>query len=299
MAHPFRLGIKLAGQDTTAAALREVWRIADEAGFDHLWCFDHVAAIGEGGPDRPVFEGWSLQAAMAVATERVRIGCMVTGNTYRPPWMLAKIAVTVDHLSEGRLEFGIGAAWAEVEHRMYDVGGLDHRVGRLSESLRILKALWTEERVGFEGRYYKLRDAIANPKPVQKPHPPIWIGAGGEQLLRLTARHADVWNGAGMVQTAKAPATPSKEPIVALSEKLDAACEAIGRDPATLRRSVQLPWDGGDANVLMDLCARRYAQGFSEQIVMLPAPDAVKVASRIAELLPELRRAVRGTALAS
>lgn len=291
MRHPFRIGVKLAGQDTTAAALRDVWRIADEGGLDHVWCFDHVAAIGEGGPDRPVFEGWSLQAAMAAATKRVRIGCMVTGNTYRPPWMLAKIAVTVDHLSDGRLEFGIGAAWAEVEHRMYDIGGLDHRVGRLSESLRVLKMLWTEDRATFDGRYYKLNDAISNPKPVQKPHPPIWIGAGGDQLLRLTARHADVWNGTGAVPTGPArPGTPSKEPIVALSERLDEACVAIGRDPKSLRRSVQLPWDGKDRDALLEICGRRLEQGFTEQIVMLPAPDAVRVAGEIAEMLPELRK---------
>jgi alkanesulfonate monooxygenase SsuD/methylene tetrahydromethanopterin reductase-like flavin-dependent oxidoreductase (luciferase family) len=297
MPHPFRVGIKLAGQDTTAETLREVWRIADEGGLDHVWCFDHVAAIGEGGPDRPVFEGWSLQAAMAVATKRVRIGCMVTGNTYRPPWMQAKIAVTVDHLSGGRLEFGIGAAWAEIEHQMYDVGGLDHRVGRLSESLRIIKALWTEDRVDFAGRYYTLHDAIANPKPVQKPHPPIWIGAGGDQLLRLTARHADVWNASGVSQSAKGAS--GRDAIVELSERLDAACHAIGRDPATLRRSVQLPWDGGDAASFIDLSARRHAQGFTEQIVMLPPADAVRVATSVAEVVPDLRAAVRGTALAS
>ncbi|MGH2376914.1 MAG: LLM class flavin-dependent oxidoreductase [Candidatus Limnocylindria bacterium] len=288
MGHPFRIGVKLAGQDTTAEALREVWRIADESGLDHVWCFDHVAAIGEGGPDRPVFEGWSLQAAMAVATKRVRIGCMVTGNTYRPPWMLAKIAVTVDHLSGGRLEFGIGAAWAEVEHRMYDVGGLDHRVGRLSESLRVLKMLWTEDRATFAGRYYALNDAIGNPKPVQKPHPPIWIGAGGDQLLRLTARHADVWNGAGSVPTPSHPA--AKERIVELSEKLDEACAAIGRDPATIRRSIQMPWDGKDRGALVEMSGRRLEQGFTEQIVMLLTPDAVRVAGEVAETLPDLRK---------
>ncbi|MBO0744158.1 MAG: LLM class flavin-dependent oxidoreductase, partial [Candidatus Dormibacteraeota bacterium] len=195
--HRQHFGLKLSGQNTTIADLRAVWKTADEAGFDHIWDFDHFASIGAGGPDKPVFEGWALQAAMAEATSRVRIGCNVTGNTYRHPVQLAKLATTVDHLSGGRLEFGIGAAWAEIEHRMYGWEGLDHRVGRLSESLRIIKGVWTEERVTFEGRYYQLHDAIANPKPVQKPHPPIWIGAGGEQMFRLVARYADVWNPSG------------------------------------------------------------------------------------------------------
>src|SRR5919202_1782361 len=156
MPHPLRFGLKLSGQDTTIQDLRAVWRIADEARFDHLWDFDHLAAIGQGGPDRPIFEGWSLLAAMAEATSHVRIGAMVTGNTYRNPALLAKIAVTVDHLSNGRLEFGIGAAWAEVEHSMYGIEGLEHRVGRLSESLQILRSLWTQDRRTFEGRYSRV-----------------------------------------------------------------------------------------------------------------------------------------------
>jgi len=142
MAHPLRFGVKNSGQDTTTDELRAVWRIADDAGFDHVWVFDHLAAIGPGG----------------------------------------------------RLEFGIGAAWADVEHQMYGIPGLDHRVGRLSESLHILRSLWTQPRTTFEGRYYTMREAICNPKPIQQPHPPIWIGAGGERTLALTARYADVWN---------------------------------------------------------------------------------------------------------
>jgi alkanesulfonate monooxygenase SsuD/methylene tetrahydromethanopterin reductase-like flavin-dependent oxidoreductase (luciferase family) len=136
VAHPLRLGLKNSGQETSISALRDVWRIADQAGFDHVWDFDHLASIGAGGPDRPVYEGWALQAAMAEATRRVRIGCMVTGNTYRHPALLAKLAVTVDHLCGGRLEFGIGAAWAEIEHEMYGIEGLDHRVGRLPSRSR-------------------------------------------------------------------------------------------------------------------------------------------------------------------
>ncbi|HAF20316.1 MAG TPA: LLM class F420-dependent oxidoreductase, partial [Chloroflexi bacterium] len=159
MTHPLRFGIKLSGQDTTIEALRAVWRIADEEGFDHVWDFDHLASIGDGGPGRPIYEGWTLQAAMAEATRRVRFGCLVTGNTYRHPVVLAKMAVTIDHLSGGRLEFGIGAGWAEIEHTMYGIEGLDHRVGMLSESLQVIKSLWTQERTNFEGRYYHFKDA--------------------------------------------------------------------------------------------------------------------------------------------
>src|SRR6267378_3687482 len=221
MTHPLRFGLKNSGQDTTIEALRTTWRIADEAGFDHVWDFDHLASIGQGGPDRPIYEGWTLQAAIAEATKRVRFGCLVTGNTYRNPVLLAKEAVTVDHLSGGRLEFGIGAAWAEIEHQMYGIEGLDHRVGRLSESLQIIKSLFTQERTNFDGRYYKMADAIANPKPIQKPHPPIWIGAQGETTLRLTARYADVWNISG----------GDPEFVREIIKKFDGACSDVGRDP--------------------------------------------------------------------
>lgn len=276
--------MKLSGQDTTIEALRAVWRIADEAGFDHVWDFDHLAAIGDGGPDRPIFEGWTLQAAMAQATKRVRIGCLVTGNTYRHPVLLAKEAVTVDHLSGGRLEFGIGAAWAEIEHSMYGIEGLDHRVGRLSESLKIIKSLWTEERTNFEGRYYHLNDAIANPKPVQKPHPPIWIGASGESTLRLVARHADVWNASG-----GGDATQMK----VLIAKLEDACGAVGRDASEIRRSLQFGWDGKDSGPLLEESARYLELGFTEQVIYLRGADPGSLAAKVGDLLPELRQLER------
>jgi F420-dependent oxidoreductase-like protein len=280
--HPLRIGLKLSGQDTTIQALRDVWRIADEGGFDHLWDFDHLASIGAGGPDRPVYEGWALLAAMAQATHRVRIGCMVTGNTYRHPALLAKIAVTVDHLSGGRLEFGIGAAWAEIEHQMYGIEGLDHRVGRLRESLQAITSLWTQDRTTFDGRYYHLKDAIANPKPIQKPHPPIWIGAGGEQMMVVVARHADVWNVTGAA---------TLEEAAARSRRLDEACQQAGRDPGAIRRSAQLVWDGRDRHQLLDNVARHFELGFTEQVIGLPGPEPARVAAAVAEALPELRSA--------
>jgi F420-dependent oxidoreductase-like protein len=280
MTHPLRFGVKLSGQDTTIEALRAVWRIADEAGFDHVWDFDHLASIGDAGPDRPVYEGWALQAAMAEATKRARIGCMVTGNTYRNPALLAKLAVTVDHLSAGRLEFGIGAAWATIEHSMYGIEGLDHRVGRLSESLQIIKSLWTEARTNFDGRYYKMNDAIANPKPIQKPHPPIWIGASGPSTIRLVARHADVWNIGG--------GEPDR--VSELSRILEEACAAVGRDSSEIRRSIQLRWDGSDAPKLVEQCSQYRELGITEQIIYVAGEHPAAVAAKLAEVLPDLRR---------
>ena len=255
--HPLRFGLKASGQDISIQSLRAIWQTADEAGFDHVWDFDHLAAIGGTSPDRPIYEGWTLQAAMAEATERVRIGCLVTGNTYRNPALLAKTAVTVDHLSGGRLEFGIGAAWAEIEHEMYGISGLDHRVGLLSESLQVLKSLFTEERTNFEGRYYHFKDAIANPKPIQRPHPPFWIGASGKTTLRLVARYADVWNISG--------GDPSH--VDELTAMLDEACAAVGRDPGKIRHSIQFGWDGNSRDELLSVSGRYLEHGVTEQVV--------------------------------
>jgi F420-dependent oxidoreductase-like protein len=287
VAQKLRIGIKLS-QDAPIETYRTIWRIADEAGFDHCWAMDHLATIGGIGDDRPIFDGWELLAAMATATERVRMGLMVTGITYRNPALLAKIATTVDHLSGGRLEFGIGAAWAANEHEMYGISGLDHRVGLLSEGLQVVKMLWTQERTDFEGRYYTMRNAVANPKPVQKPHPPIWIGSGGPATLRLTARHADVWNASGGLGR-------TVETAVEGSQRLDEACSAIGRDPGEIRRSVQVPV-GDDPAELVDLLGRYHAAGFGDVVIMLSggsmptARDPAQLAALVAEkVLPELR----------
>ena len=275
-----RVGLKLSGQDTTAEELRAVWQIADAAGFDHCWNFDHFAALG-GDPELDVFEAWTMLGAMAEATVRVRIGCMVTGNTYRHPGVLAKMAVTVDHLSGGRLEFGLGAAWAELEHGMLDLefGTVGRRIDRLEEACRVVKLLWTEERSDLDGRHYRLAGAIANPKPVQKPHPPIWIGGAGERkTLRVVAEHADVWN---------APGGDAGE-VKRLSGVLDRHCDDVGRDPAAIRRSVQFRFDGDSETALRTV--QSYVDvGIDDVIVMLMGGTAQEHAGRAAELLPRLR----------
>ena len=281
--HPLRFGLKASGQWITIDELRACWKIADEGGFDSLWDFDHLASIGPNGPGGPVFEGWALQAAMAEATRRVRIGCMVTGNTYRHPVVLAKLAVTVDHLSGGRLEFGVGAAWNEIEHEMYGIEGLDHRVGRLSESLQIIKSLFTQEKTTFDGRYYKFKDAVAEPKPVQKPHPPIWIGASGESTLRLTARHADVWNISG------GDAAAAKDQI----EKFEAACAAVGRDSGEVRRSIQYWWDGSSTDEVVEVSGKYFELGITEQVIYLRGEHPERGAERLAAILPDLRKVER------
>jgi F420-dependent oxidoreductase-like protein len=281
--HPVRVGIKLSQQLNTIEQQRAVWRLADEGGFDHLWIFDHFNPIGGAPLDGVIWEGWTLLAAMAEATSRVRIGNMVTGNTYRHPGVLAKIATTVDHLSAGRLEFGIGAGWAEVEHTMLglDFPGVGERLRRLDEACTVIKKLWTEERADFDGRYYNLTGALANPKPVQRPYPPIWIGGGGEQrTLRIVATHADVWNFAGgPVETA-----------IHKVEVLERHCADVGRDPAEIRLSVQLRFNGDDIDLFLREVESFSQAGFTELIVIVSEPDSLRKAEAVAgEVLPRFR----------
>jgi F420-dependent oxidoreductase-like protein len=267
------LGIKLSPQNCAIGDLRSVWRIADEAGFDHLWAFDHFNPIfSDVAGD--VFEGMTLLAAMAEATSRVRIGLMVAGNTYRHPGVLAKMATTIDHLSGGRLEFGLGASAAAAEHAVlgipfYTAG---ERIRRLAEALTVCRKLWTEERASFDGRYYTLTDAVSNPKPLQRPHPPIWIGGAGEKLtLRVVAEHADVWNVIGSV-----------EEVVRKASVLDQHCADVGRDPAAIKRSVQPRFDPAEPAAMVDLLHAYIEAGFTENIVYVPPGDEPVRAAEIA-----------------
>jgi F420-dependent oxidoreductase-like protein len=276
--HPLRFGLKLS-QAATIDTLTAVWRIADDSGFDHCWDMDHFASLG-GDDSLDIFEAWTLLAGMAARTTRTRIGCSVTGNTYRHPAMLAKAAVTVDHLSGGRLEFGIGAGWAENEHTMLGLpfGTARDRADWLEEALPIIRSLWTEARTTFAGEHYQLIDAVAEPKPVQTPHPPIWIGGTGRRrTLRMAAEHAAVWNAPG----------GSPEQVAELSAVLDGHCAAIGRDPAEIRRSVQIRAPA-DLSALPEQVRGFLAVGVTE-IILIVAGDPVGQAERVAALLPDLR----------
>jgi F420-dependent oxidoreductase-like protein len=219
-ARAFRFGVQLQAQQTTWTEYLDAVKTVEALGYDTLWNFDHLLPFS-GDPAEPCFETWTTLAAMAMATSRIRIGALVNGVMYRDPATLAKAAVTVDHMSGGRLEFALGAAWAEREFRAYGLPypPIGERMSRLEEALDIVKLLWTEQRSNYQGRYYTIEDAPCEPKPVQQPHPPIMIGGNGPRTIRIAARHADVWNGFGQ---------PSE--IAATIALLRSACEKIGRD---------------------------------------------------------------------
>jgi probable F420-dependent oxidoreductase len=270
--HPFHVGLKLS-QRAPIDAYRRLWQIADQAGFDHCWAFDHLAVIGPDGEDREVFEGWTLLGGMAVASKRSRIGLLVSGMAYRHPALLAKSAVTVDHLSGGRLELGLGAGWIATEHQMFGIGHADHQVQRFAEGLQVMKLLWTQERSDFDGRFFQLAEAAANPKPVQRPYPPIWIGAAGPAMLRIVAKHADVWNSA----------VPGLDAAASAGERLLAACAEIGRDPDEIRWSGQVRFDGHDPEATVAELQRWREAGFSELVIDCRGIDPVRAAEVAAD----------------
>jgi F420-dependent oxidoreductase-like protein len=189
-------GIQTGQQDVTYEQVRDIWKEAERLGFDSAWNFDHFMPI-RGDIDGPCLEGWTMLAALAAETSKLRIGTLVTGNTYRNPALLAKMATTVDHISNGRLNLGIGAAWFEKEHMAYGFPfyTAKQRARRLGEALEVITSLWTKDHPSFDGKYYTLQEAPFNPLPVQKPHPPIIIGGQGKKwIMPLVARYADGWN---------------------------------------------------------------------------------------------------------
>ena len=230
---PIEFGIQTAPQHNTYDELLAVWQTAEREGFDHAWTFDHFIPIFS-DPTGPCMEGWTVLTALMAQVPRLRGGTLVTGNSYRHPALLANIAATLDVISGGRVEMGIGAGWWETEYSAYgfDFPHVSERIYAMEEALQVMQALWTEERANFDGRFYTITDALCEPKPVQKPHIPIWVGGAGPQLtLRAVARHADGWN------TFLQP----REDYTELLGALEKHCEKLGRDPATIRKSLAAP----------------------------------------------------------
>jgi F420-dependent oxidoreductase-like protein len=263
-----RIGLALPHYDFSAPdgapvsweRLAEVARRAEALGFDSLWVSDHfflsLERYGGRGGVYGSPEALSALASLATVTERVRLGTLVLCAGFRHPALLAKSAVTIDLLSGGRLDLGLGAGWHEDEYRAfgYEFGDLDHRFEVLEETLVALGLMFGEDSATWEGRHFRLQEAYARPRPVQEPRPPLWVGGkGGPRILRLVARHADGWNTVWAW-------TP--ESYAERVRALDLACERAGRDPATVRRSVGLYTLVGEDH--RDLAARyRALQGWT------------------------------------
>jgi alkanesulfonate monooxygenase SsuD/methylene tetrahydromethanopterin reductase-like flavin-dependent oxidoreductase (luciferase family) len=277
-------GIMTAPMQVDYHDILRVWQEADAIPeLEHAWLFDHLMPIG-GDPAGPIHEGWTLLSALAAQTRRLRLGLLVTSNRFRPPAMLAKIATTVDIVSGGRLDFGIGAGSRPshpLARREYDAHGLPYHdaayaVASLAEACTVIRRLWTEpEPFDFQGDYVRLTGAFGNPKPVQRPHPPIMIGGRSAATLRVVAEHADVWNIPG----------GDIDDGISRSALLDRYCAEIGRDPAAITRSIHLPVSYDRPESTRDAIGEAVAAGFGHIVLGLPAPYPANVARWVADEL--------------
>ncbi len=224
--HELRFGLVVGQRAEWTEMVRRVTE-TEALGFDSFNVVDHFYGLRD--VMDPTHEAYTILGALAPYTSRIRLGVMVCGNTYRNPAFLLKQAVTVDHISGGRVDFGVGAGWLEREHEAYGFPfpSARERVDRFAEALEIWDLLQQDERITYDGRYYQLLDAPFEPKPLQQPRLPVLIGASAPRMLALTARHADIWNARG---------TPDE--AAAGNERLDASCREIGRDPREIVRSI-------------------------------------------------------------
>ncbi|MBP2366883.1 LLM class flavin-dependent oxidoreductase [Pseudonocardia parietis] len=281
---PTSFGIATAPMQVGYDDVLRVWREADQIPeIEHAWLFDHLMPIG-GEPDGPIFEGWTLLAALAAQTRRIRLGLLVTSNRFRPPPLLAKIATTVDVVSDGRLDFGIGVGSRPnhpMARREYAAHGLPFidtadAVASLAEACTVIRRLWTEtEPFDVDGAHVRLTGAFGNPKPVQRPHPPVVIGGRAAATLRVVAEHADVWNIPG----------GDIDDVRARSALLDRYCAEIGRDPASITRSVHLPVSYDEPGATRHAIGQALDAGFTHVVLGLPAPWPQGVARWVADEL--------------
>ena len=314
MNHPIRFGIQTGQQLVEWPQMLDLWQKADRWGYDSLWNFDHFYPIFV-APDGPCFEGWTTLSALAQATKKARIGTLVNGNTYRHPCVTAKMAATLDHVSGGRLNFGIGAGWFELEHKAFgiDFKTVPERLRALDEACQIIKGMFTGDKTSVRGRHYVVTDALGMPKPVQQPHPPFMIGGTGEKvLLRIVAQYADMWNANGSAErlaglidvirrhgdklgrdtdriekTAMMPLAYRAAP-----ERQDFVCRLIASmqqtTPEDARKRIMI----GDRNECFDTIERYRAAGITHFIFMTFAPYFLDEMQAFAEeVIPAVRRA--------
>ncbi|MCA1647584.1 MAG: LLM class flavin-dependent oxidoreductase [Chloroflexi bacterium] len=280
-----RFGI-VTDQNLPWPTLVERWRLFESLGFDSAWDCDHF--IQPSRPTGPYLEAWTLLSALAAVTERIRIGVLVSSNTFRRPALLAKEALTVDHVSNGRLDVGLGAGWYEPEHPMFgiDFPAPSELVSRYREAVEIVDGLLRHDTTTYQGRFYHLQAAPMRPRPIQQPRPPLVLAAHKPRMLRIVAEYADTWNSFGTVDEMRAR-----------NAILDEHCAAVGRDPATIVRSLygwaammpSDPWDSIDA--FQDMVGRYAQAGVNEFLIDQPRPEQQAVLERVAtEILPALRR---------
>jgi F420-dependent oxidoreductase-like protein len=277
-----RFAFKTRNQDTTWADILAVWQEADDIElFESGWLFDHFYPI-HGDSSGPCLEGWMLLASLAQATRRLRMGTLVTGIHYRHPAVLANMAATVDIISEGRLELGIGAGWNEEESGAYgiELGGPAERSDRFEEACQVLIGLLSQETTDFDGKHYQLTGARNEPKGPQRPHPPICIGGSGEKrTLRTVAKYAQHWNFVG--------GTP--EEFARKRDVLYAHCEDVGRDPKEITLSSHVRLDSpADVTKAADTAAALGEVGVDLAIVVLLPPLGPAVLTPLADALASL-----------
>jgi alkanesulfonate monooxygenase SsuD/methylene tetrahydromethanopterin reductase-like flavin-dependent oxidoreductase (luciferase family) len=279
-----RFGI-VTDQNQAWATLVERWQLFEALGFDSAWDCDHF--IQPSRPTGPYFEAWTLLAGLAAVTRRIRVGVLVSSNTFRHPSLLAKQAVTLDHISDGRLDLGLGAGWYEPEHPMF---GLElwppgERVARFQEAVELIHHWLTGETTTYAGTYYRLNEAPTRPRPVQYPRPPLVLGGHRPRMLRFIARYADTWNSFGTVKEMRER-----------NALLDDACAQRGREPTSIVRSLygwaammpSDPWDSVEA--FRDMVGRYAEAGVNEFLIDQPRPEQQGVLERVAaEVLPSLR----------
>lgn len=272
-----RFGLDVAQQRMPWEEVVSRVRFAEDLGFDGAWGFDHFTPMYGEGPGE-AFDGVTTLAALSGLTSRIRLGLLVAGATYRHPSIFTTQMVTVDHASGGRLELSLGAAWFDKEHHELGIPypSTGERFDLLEDSLEIVTRLMTGERVSYDGKRVSLRDAQVLPRPVQSPHPPIWIGGNGpKRTLPLVARYADVWHAWG---------TPGS--LQESSARLDELAAEAGRDPSSIMRASSLSLDDLDA-------ARRHAEtwrdaGYGYLVCGWPDAGRAQVEAFVREVMPDL-----------